>query len=601
MSERSPESPTLRSESPWGGFHDLMQYRVQDILLVSSLYDSFILAEDGQLNERILAESLELNLRHVPGVTRVSTGAEALALARKEPRFNLVITSLHVGDMDAIGLARRLKDEGLKAHVVLLAYDNRELTGFLEARDASELDGIFLWQGDVRILLAIVKFVEDRMNVAHDTGVMGVQAIIVVEDSVPLLLFLPAGDLHRGDAPLAEPGARRGQPLSQAAAGAGAPEDPPLPHLRGGVGATSRPTGTTSSASSPTSSSRAAACSRHGPASSSRAASAKSSPTSRSCCSRAAARTRRWRSSGGLVPAQGLAGAPSAAPALHGRELRLRRLRLPPARRHRVGRAHDLKTLEEMLHTVPADCLAYHGERNHFSNWLKARTEFALAHSLRPRTVADFGGLEDLRGDLIQAIQEYRAERNRRIVADFDRATFDGRGLLAHRRRLARRQGSRPRLRERAPRRQPGPRPFPEREDLRSVRRRPRHGRLRPVPRRERPAGLRDRVRRRRGHPTPLPRGRVSRGDGAGSGRVPRGGSATRSPCAPRACWRTRSTSPSPASTTRTCCRTTTAAARSASRSSWTRSSASTPRRSATTPRPTSTPRPTASKRRRWR
>ena len=101
MSERGPDGPTLRSESPWGGFHDLMQYRVQDILLVSSLYDSFILAEDGQLNERILSESLELNLRHVPGVTRVSTGEEALALAREEPRFNLVITSLHVGDMDA--------------------------------------------------------------------------------------------------------------------------------------------------------------------------------------------------------------------------------------------------------------------------------------------------------------------------------------------------------------------------------------------------------------------------------------------------------------------------------------------------------------------
>src|ERR1039458_7645186 len=113
MPDPTPESPVLQAGSSWGGFHDLMQYRVQDILLVSSLYDSFILAEDGQLNERILSESLELNLRHVPGVTRVSTGEEALALARKEPRFNPVLTSMHVGDMDAIGLARRLKDEGL--------------------------------------------------------------------------------------------------------------------------------------------------------------------------------------------------------------------------------------------------------------------------------------------------------------------------------------------------------------------------------------------------------------------------------------------------------------------------------------------------------
>ena len=127
MSERGPDGPTLRSESPWGGFHDLMQYRVQDILLVSSLYDYFILAEDGQLNERILSESLELNLRHVPGITRVSTGEEALERARAEPRFNLVITSLHVGDMDAAGLARRLKEAGVKAHVVLLAYYHRDL------------------------------------------------------------------------------------------------------------------------------------------------------------------------------------------------------------------------------------------------------------------------------------------------------------------------------------------------------------------------------------------------------------------------------------------------------------------------------------------
>jgi hypothetical protein len=90
-----------------------------------------------------------------------------------------------------------------------------------------------------------------------------------------------------------------------------------------------------------------------------------------------------------------------------------------------VGRAHDLKTLEELLHVVPAESLGFHGERNHFSNWLKARTEFALAHKLRPRQVSDFATLEDLRRDLIRSLQEYREERNRGIVADFDATTFD--------------------------------------------------------------------------------------------------------------------------------------------------------------------------------
>src|ERR1039458_8568035 len=114
MPDPTPESPVLQAGSSWKGFQDLMQYRVQDILLVSSLYDSFILAEDGQLNERILSESLELNLRHVPGITRVSTGGEALALVNEEPRFNLVITSLHIGDMDALTRSeeRRVGEEG---------------------------------------------------------------------------------------------------------------------------------------------------------------------------------------------------------------------------------------------------------------------------------------------------------------------------------------------------------------------------------------------------------------------------------------------------------------------------------------------------------
>src|SRR5205807_2713783 len=90
-----------------------------------------------------------------------------------------------------------------------------------------------------------------------------------------------------------------------------------------------------------------------------------------------------------------------------------------------VARAHDLKTLEEKLQTVPAGSIAYHAERNHFSKWLKARTEFAVAHSLRPRKVSDFATVEDLRQELIRSIQAYRERRSRGVIADFDRGTFD--------------------------------------------------------------------------------------------------------------------------------------------------------------------------------
>src|ERR1039458_3923099 len=76
-----------------------------------------------------------------------------------------------------------------------------------------------------------------------------------------------------------------------------------------------------------------------------------------------------------------------------------------------VGRAHDLKTLEEQLHLVPEESIRYHGERNHFSNWLKARTEFWLAHRLRPRKVSDYPSVAALRADLIYSLNGYRHPR----------------------------------------------------------------------------------------------------------------------------------------------------------------------------------------------
>jgi hypothetical protein len=90
-----------------------------------------------------------------------------------------------------------------------------------------------------------------------------------------------------------------------------------------------------------------------------------------------------------------------------------------------VGEARTLKALEEQLQVAPAESVAYHSERNHFSKWLKARTEFALAHTLRPRKLSDFGSVEGLRAELLRAIREYRGRLNRGIVADFAADAFD--------------------------------------------------------------------------------------------------------------------------------------------------------------------------------
>ena len=89
-----------------------------------------------------------------------------------------------------------------------------------------------------------------------------------------------------------------------------------------------------------------------------------------------------------------------------------------------VGRAKDMNELEEQLQTVPAESIVFHSQSNHFSHWLMARTEFALAAKLRPRKVSDFASPEHLRRDLIESINDYRREQSEVLIGDFRADTF---------------------------------------------------------------------------------------------------------------------------------------------------------------------------------
>src|SRR6266581_7674998 len=184
MSVLRTAEPILDAEERFEGFENLMPFRVQNILLVSSLYDSFILREDGRLNELLIDESLELNLRQIPRITHVSSCSEALHLARANPQFNLIVTNLAVGDMSAAQLASEVRRAGLDVPVVVLAYDYREIKNFVARNPITDIDRVFLWQGNARILIAIIKYIEDKRNVLHDTEAMGVPVVLVVEDNI---------------------------------------------------------------------------------------------------------------------------------------------------------------------------------------------------------------------------------------------------------------------------------------------------------------------------------------------------------------------------------------------------------------------------------
>ncbi|HSB61018.1 MAG TPA: histidine kinase, partial [Vicinamibacteria bacterium] len=182
LTDPAPAATPGRPRFP--DFQDVMRHRIMDILLVSTPYDTFILEEAGELSERMVGEFRNLDLHYAPGLTGVSTGAEALDRARRHRRINLIIATPNVGDMSALELARAVRREGLDVPVVLLAWDSRELTSFAGRAEAGEIERAFLWQGDARILVAIVKCVEDLRNAPHDVGTLGVQVIILIEDNV---------------------------------------------------------------------------------------------------------------------------------------------------------------------------------------------------------------------------------------------------------------------------------------------------------------------------------------------------------------------------------------------------------------------------------
>ena len=166
------------------GFQNLMRLRIRDILLVSSLYDLYLFEEDGRLYELIRNEYQGLNLSHSPELTRVSSGKDAANLVNEEKHFDLIVTTLHIEDMHAVTFAKKIKSLNLNIPIVLLAHDNKELNNLLLTKDAEVFDKIFVWQGDFRIIIAIIKYLEDRMNVENDTRMVGVQTIITIEDNV---------------------------------------------------------------------------------------------------------------------------------------------------------------------------------------------------------------------------------------------------------------------------------------------------------------------------------------------------------------------------------------------------------------------------------
>ena len=164
-------------------FQDLMQKRIFNVLLVASPYDAFMMEEDGRVEEQLYNEYVALNLSSPPRITRVSHISEALAMMEKKA-FDLVIAMPGMDVSETFENAKLMKKVFPQVPVVVLTPFSKEVSRRLAAEDLSGIDYVFSWLGNVDLLLAIIKLIEDKMNAEHDVLEVGVQIILMVEDSV---------------------------------------------------------------------------------------------------------------------------------------------------------------------------------------------------------------------------------------------------------------------------------------------------------------------------------------------------------------------------------------------------------------------------------
>jgi len=404
------------------GFEQLIRRRVRNVLLVASLYDAFTLEEGGRLTELILSDYRELNLSASPQITRATTGEEALRLI-SDHEFDLVLTMTRIGDMDAYAFASSSKALDADLPVVVLGYNSLELAAIYEDPD-SPIDLCFVWTGDVRLLLAIIKCVEDRWNVEMDTRQGDVRTIILVEDSIrfysaylPLIYTAVMGQtqaLMDDSDNLAQKLLRmRARPkilFATCFEEAWDDYDRHRGYLLGAI------------------------CDARFPWAGEKRADA------------GVEFVRRLKTDDPTLPAviqsseavNSERAAEVGADFIHKKSPAL----LNDLRRfmkenfgfgdfvfrtsdgEEVGRAHNTRSLIREISRVPEDSIAYHAARDHFSNWFRARTRFALANMIKPLHASEFATTEKLRQYMIDTFSWYLDQSRRGIITDFSRQNF---------------------------------------------------------------------------------------------------------------------------------------------------------------------------------
>jgi len=406
-------------------FDLLMQKRIHRVLVICSNYDNYMLEEDGRIDEQIFNEYVALNLRYPPSFVQTDNAEDAFKIL-KEGNVDLVISMLSLKGTDVFALAKKIKLEYENIPIVVLTYFSREVSLRLEGEDLSAIDYVFCWLGDASLILAIIKLIEDKMNADHDVESIGVQAIILVENSIRYIssylpnlyriVLLQSLDFQREALNEHQRMLKmRGRPKILLANNFNDALDLYKKYKYNVLGVISDISYKRDNV--PDENAGIELC---------KVVMADDDKVPFLLQSSNAGHRKKAEELGA-----GFIHKYSKSLSLELRNFIIQNLAFGPFvfrnpdTLEPIAIATDLQSLQQKLLTIPDNTLEYHATRNHFSKWLNARALFPVAQMFKYIRKEDFETMDEMRRFLYVAISSFRLGKGRGVIAKFDKSSFD--------------------------------------------------------------------------------------------------------------------------------------------------------------------------------
>lgn len=406
-------------------FHDLIPFRVREILLVANLYDAYAIEGEGRFSDFMTGEYYRMNMSSVPRLTGVSGEEETFARLR-ERHYDLIIMMVGVEKENQMALCRKIKERYPFIPTFLLLNDANDSRFVKKQRKLGvKFDNFFVWTGDPKVFLAMVNLLEDKVNADNDTKKGLIRIILLVEDSaryystcLPVLYNLVMEQTRSliDDASTDE--------LFKMLKLRARPKILLAYDYESAISIYRRYRENLLCVISDMRFPKEGV---------------KNSTAGHDLIAEI-------RKDLPNIPAVLQSSDPENSKAAYGLKavfINKNSLNLTQDLKsfidyylsfgHFVYRdqkggliavAKSMKEFEEILEKVPEDSLLYHAQRNHFSMWLMARGEVKIAKMLSPMTVADFKSISEMREFLVNLIRRRRQEINRGKVVSFEESEF---------------------------------------------------------------------------------------------------------------------------------------------------------------------------------